>query len=239
MTTTTDQSAVVQTGTPNEQKDEWTNLRLEKFWELMKDLYGEKPWTEKHGETMNKVWRAELMSMTPQEAALGWRACKSSGDEFPCNLPTFIARVKNALASRRPIIPEYKPLPAPPRNVEAAMSKGTTAAAEKSASVDVQRLKDVLGGKPVLATWPRRTILRGMVHPAGPLGTKDLEILRGQAREQGRSRWDLDLELMAYNGWTPDDEVNYEKALPGNMKTERDKGATPFLDRWRVLSEHG
>lgn len=209
----------------------WTLERVLKFWATMGALYG-RQWYSEHGPNPES-WATELASMTPNEAALGWKACRASGDAYPCNVPTFVKRVNDALSAKRPIIPEYKPLPAPPRNVEAAMSKGTKAAAEKAESVDVQRLKDALGGKPVLATWPRRTILRDMVHPAGVLGTKDLESLRGQAREQGRSRWDLDLELMAYNGWTPDDEVNYEKALPGNMKTERDKGATPFLDMWR------
>jgi len=203
----------------------------------MMDLYGEKPWTERHGETMNKVWRASLLSMTPAEAAMGWRACRSSGDAFPCNVPTFVARVKNAIASRRPIIPEYKPLPAPPRNVEAAMTKGTKAAADKTAVVNVKRLTAALGGKPVLALWPRRTLLRGMIHPAGAFSTKDLEAARGQARQEGRSFWDLELELMAHNGWTPDDEENYEKALPANMKTKRDKGTTPFLDKWRQSND--
>lgn len=196
-------------------------------------LYG-RSWRTEHGDYMSPVWRAGLMSMTPDEAALGWKACKSSGDTKPCTFPQFVDRVKSAITSSRPTIPMYKPLPAPPRNVEAAMAKATKEVAEKVEAVDVQRLSAALGGKPVLATWPRRTILRGMAHPAGPLSTKDLEVLRAQAREQGRSRLDLDLELMAHNGWTPDDEQNYEKSLPAGMKAPRDKGSTPFLDKWRA-----
>lgn len=198
----------------------------------MTELYGS-DWKNKNGPVMPDLWKAELMSMTPNEAALGWNACKASGDTRPCNLPMFTRRVSEALASRRPIIPEYKPLPAPPRAVNDAMATGTKAAAEKAAQVDVQRLSMALGGRPVLASWPRRTILRGMAHPAGEITTRDVERLRAEARAQGRSRWDLDLELMAHNGWTPDDEVSYEKALPHGMRLDRDKGETPFYDRWR------
>lgn len=197
----------------------------------MAGLYGQR-WFKDYGLEPSESWVMELASMTPEEAALGWKACRESGDAHCCTVPKFTMRVKEALASRRPIVPMHKTLPAPPRNVEAALATGTKEAAKKTEQVDVQRLRAALGGAAVLTSWPRRTILRGRVHPAGELSTADLVQLRAKARAERRSMWDLDLELMAYNGWTPDDEVNYEKALPHDMRTPHDKGATPFLDRW-------
>ena len=37
---------------------------------------------------------------------------------------------------------------------------------------------------------------------------------------------------MAYNGWSPDDEKEYDEMLPKRLKTPKDKGETPFFDRW-------
>ena len=173
---TTNQSAVVPTGTRSERESDWSEPRLIKFWEAMTGLYG-RNWMTEHGDEMPAVWRAELMSMTPDEAALGWKACKASGDAKPPTLPQFVYRVKYAIQANKPAIPEYKPLPAP-KNVKAALVEGAKAAARKVAEVDVPRLRSALMGKHVRTVWPRRTILLCRIDPAGPCDIADVRRLR-------------------------------------------------------------
>ncbi len=83
----------------------------------MRQLYG-RAWFQDHGENLlpteatsgNLAWRKSLESMTPNEAALGWKACGNSGDTKPCTLPQFVKRVSDALRARkRPEV--YKALP--------------------------------------------------------------------------------------------------------------------------------
>ena len=62
---------------------------------------------------MPDVWRRELLSMTPDEAALGWKACKDSADTKPCTLPSFMYRVKCALQASKPLSPVTRRLPEP------------------------------------------------------------------------------------------------------------------------------
>lgn len=114
-TPTINQPEEAQTGTRSVRTDEWTPERLIGFWAAMSALYG-RSWVQDHGEDINgdtcTLWRAELMSMTPAEAALGWKACKASGDTRPCNMPMFTKRVSEALrAGKRPEV--YKALPEP------------------------------------------------------------------------------------------------------------------------------
>ena len=77
----------------------------------MRHLYG-KRWEQEHGPEINHAWRSALMSMTPEEAALGYKQCMRSGDEHPCTLPAFLYRVSQALAMQKPV-PVHKALPEP------------------------------------------------------------------------------------------------------------------------------
>ncbi len=73
----------------------------------MAGLYGRR-WYAEHGETPDAVWLRELESMTPEEAILGWRACRDSGDSYVPMLPQFIGRVRDALKARHAQGPHLK-----------------------------------------------------------------------------------------------------------------------------------
>ena len=239
--TMTSQSEGVTTGTQSGPESAWSEPRLQKFWQAMVELYGRR-WKTEHGDAISEVWRREIMSITPDEAVMGWRVCRDSGDEYPCTLPQFMFRVKYALQRDKPAAPEHKPLPTPmPKSVQAVLADGAKAAAEKAARVDVNRLRKALGGKPIRPSWPRRVLLRGQTHPAKRFDLDDMMRMRAEARKAGRSLYDVDLELMAYNGWSPDEEEEeYDKLLQATrpqLRTPRDKDATPFLDAWRASAE--
>ena len=112
MTTTTNPSAEASSGRQNEPESDWSESRLAKFWEGMRHLYG-KRWEQEHGAEINHAWRNALLSMTPEEATLGYKACMKSGDEHPCTLPAFVYRVKCALLSNKPVAPITRRLPEP------------------------------------------------------------------------------------------------------------------------------
>ncbi len=122
----TSPSEEAETGITSELKDEWTPERLRKFWEAMLGLYG-LTWTREHGEDILgdacTVWRNELMSMKPSEAALGYQACRNSGDCYPCTIPMFIKRVSDALRSRAPT-PMHRALPEPKAVRKERMASG-------------------------------------------------------------------------------------------------------------------
>lgn len=202
----------------------------------MTGLYG-RSWRTEHGDTLPAVWRAQLESMTPEEAALGWKACRASGDTRPCTLPQFMARVSEALKAKvRPSV--HRALPEPHSDVvPQAFKAGAKKASEKAAEVDVPRLAGVLGvpQSHIRLFWPRRTVLRGQVHPGGPFGMTDLRKARGAAKQAGRSVYDAELELMAMNGWTPDDEREHQRFTSmTSIGIEHHDGKTPFLDAWRA-----
>ncbi len=116
-----------QTGTTSAPRDEWTADRLTGFWAAMGGLYGSR-WYQEHGEDIHSpacaVWRAELASMTPSEAAAGWRACKASGDSRPCTIPQFVRRVSEALKSQvQP--PVHRVLPEPKAKRQERAAKAT------------------------------------------------------------------------------------------------------------------
>lgn len=67
----------------------------------MTSLYG-RQLIEDYGDRPNKAWLEALSSMTPREAALGYKACKASGDNWSPKLPLFIKRVSDALKSQAP-----------------------------------------------------------------------------------------------------------------------------------------
>ena len=169
---------------------------------------------------------------------LGWQACKDSGDRDTCTLPQFLRRVSDALkAKQRP--PDFRALPskqAYSRVVPNAFKRAAKEADELREQVDVERLAKALGVKPskIRVKWPRRAVLRGTAHPAGGFDLGALWKAKGQAKQQGRSLYDLELELMAYNGWEPSDEDR----VCGHMNVTgqscgKDSGTTPFLDAWR------
>ena len=101
----------------------------------MRQLYGRR-WITEHGERIseNLAWRKALESMTPDEAALGWKACRDSGDEHPCTLPMFLGRVSAALRAAKPT-KVYKALPE---------SKERRTERMERASEHVERLREKL-----------------------------------------------------------------------------------------------
>ncbi len=212
----------------------WSAARLTKFWQAMVGIYGQR-WVREYGSTMDVVWEAELLSMTPDEALLGWQACKVAGDREPCTLSQFTRRVADALKARKRPEP-YKPLPAPVSRVVPDMFKRACGDAQShSDDVDVTRLAKALGvdKRLVLKTWPRRSMLRKIGHPAGRFVLTDIARARGQAKQQGRSQLDLELELMAYNGWTPDDEKHYQDLQEeAGQRRQTHDGETPFVRAW-------
>ncbi len=113
-----------QTGTTTARNNEWTAERLQGFWAAMGGLYGSR-WYKEHGADINSpactIWRNELLTMSPEEAAMGWRACKRSGDEFPCTMPQFTKRVLDAICARkRPNVHKALPEPGTKRKERAA-----------------------------------------------------------------------------------------------------------------------
>lgn len=218
--------------------DQWTPERLAGFWAAMRALYGHR-WTQEWGPELHPLWERELRSVTPDEAALGWRACRKSGDEWPPTLPVFFNRVSEALKWQQRHDGVHQALPAPnSRSVPKAFKQAAKDAQTRADAVDVPRLANALGGKPskIRIAPHRRTLLRGEHHPAGYFGLAALWQARGVAKQAGRSLQDMDSELAAYNGWTPDDEDRYQSDLARVGRSERrDEGATPFLDAWQSL----
>lgn len=210
------------------------------FWASMKALYG-KRWTDEWGPEPHPLWRSELESMTPAEAAMGWRACRNSGDNWPPTLPVFVKRVTEALKAQRQRDDTYQALPSPEASpaVLDAWKRGKAEAGKAREDVDVARLERALGRKGVVRVQQmRRVVLRRMGHPAGEFGQPELSAARGWAKQAGRSWQDMELELMAYNGWTPDDEAKAQE----NMRMLRcmeplDSGDRPFTAKWREAAE--
>lgn len=214
----------------------WSEKRLVAFWLAMKEIYGQR-WIEEYGSEPGPAWRSSLGSMTPQEAGLGWRACRDSGDVHPVTLPVFLRRVSEAIKARKK--PEiHRALPRPesdeaPKHLEEAKSGART----QASSVDTERLARALGvsERKITTHWPRRTVLRSEVHPAGAFTFANLQKARGEAKRAGRSFWDMQLELMAYNGWSPDDEERLMGALAAcRMSSSLDSGSKPFVEAWRL-----
>lgn len=62
-----------------------------KLWVLMTDLYGHK-WTSVHGiEDASGTWGKVLAGITPEQIAVGAKACTVSGDPWPPSGPEFRA----------------------------------------------------------------------------------------------------------------------------------------------------
>lgn len=201
----------------------------------MFSLYGRR-WYEEYGETITVIWANELMSMTPTEAAMGWKACKESGDTHPVTLPLFLQRVSDALkAERRPPIYRAAPEERSSKVAPEAFTEASDNAEEKAGEVDIGRLARALGVNPrsIGVKGPRRSMLRGEIHPAGQFSLADLWKARGAAKSAGRSVQDMELELRAYNGWTPDDEKEYARNLAMcRMSVAEDSGDRTFSVAW-------
>ena len=106
--------------------------------------------------------------------------------------------------------------------------------------IDVKRLAAALGIEPRRIDQPklRRSVLRGMAHPAGPFGFPDLQKARGEAKNANRSLVDLECELMAYNGFSPDDERIVRKHMQSlGLRVDPIIGETPFFDRWSAAGD--
>lgn len=64
---------------------------MDKLWMLMTDLYGHK-WTSAHGmQDESGVWGKALAGITPEQIAIGAKACTTSGDPWPPSAPEFRA----------------------------------------------------------------------------------------------------------------------------------------------------
>lgn len=198
----------------------------------MSALYG-KRWTDEWGPEPHPLWKSELSSMTPAEAAIGWRACRASGDQWPPTLPVFLDRVKAGLKEHAARNAMYQALPVP-ASTETRTLREMVETERSKRITDVERLKRALGHSKVKCEVHPRTILRGELHPAGSFGLRDIEKAKIHCRETGRSWQDMELELMAHNGWSPDDEDAAQADLRRIGKGEvRDNGTRPFEEAWR------
>lgn len=206
------------------------------FWASMTAVYGTR-WVDTYGSEPNAVWCAELASMTPAEAAMGWRACKAADDDYVPTMGKFLSRVKTALQTQKQRTETYQALPSPESSPEAldAWKRGKAEAGKAREDVDVARLERALGRKGVVRVQQmRRTVLRHAVHPAGAFDLSGLWKLKGECKQAGRSWQDMELELMAYNGWTPDDEDKAQEHMRMLRCMEPlDTGDRLFAAKWR------
>lgn len=210
------------------------------FWASMTAVYGTR-WVETYGSEPDAVWRAELASMTPAEAAMGWRACKAADDTYVPTMGKFLSRVKTALQTQKQRTDIYQALPPIETTSPAVLGAWEQAKAQAGKAredVDVARLERALGRTGVVRVQQmRRVVLRRVGHPAGEFGLTELGAARGQAKQTGRSWQDTELELMAYNGWTPDDEAKAQEHMRMLKCTEPvDAGERPFLSKWREVA---
>lgn len=231
-------------GTRPTKTDQWTPERLTGFWASMVGIYGRR-WIEEYGADPHPVWVADLRSMTPAEAGIGWRACVKSGDKYVPTLPVFLERVRDGLREHKARNAMHKAIEQQPTSAETTeacrglLRRSVVGASAAAGKVDVARLAKALG-VPESHVEPRdtqrRSELRSELHPAGQFSLVALAKAKGMANRIGRSVRDLELELMAYNGWTPEDEERYDKKMEMcGWPLEHKAGDTPFLDAWRAL----